>query len=205
MTQSPPDVKAFIPVSDTLQELHDKGPVDHFSLGWLMGILDQHSFGLIMLLLALVAATPGIGFVGGLLLVIPAFQMAVGYPAPVFPRWIADRTLPTQRLGAVVQRAIPVLRHLEKGVHPRWPTVVEASKRIVGFAVLMLCARLLLTPIPLSNVLPALVIAFISLAYLEEDGLMLSIGLLAGFVIIAIDLWVIWDMFLGTKRIHRFW
>jgi hypothetical protein len=34
---------------------------------------------------------------------------------------------------------------------------------------------------------------------------MLLIGLLAGFVIIAVDLWVIWDMFLGTKRINHFW
>lgn len=205
LTQTPPHARAFIPASAMLQEMHDKGPVAHFSLSWLMGILDKHSFGIIMLLLALVAATPGIGFVAGLLLVIPAFQMAAGYPAPSFPRWIADRTLPTKHLGAVVQRAIPVLRYLEKTVHPRWATVVGATKRVVGVAVLMLCARLILTPIPLSNVLPALVIALISLAYLEEDGLVLSIGLLAGFVIIAVDLWAVWEMSQGARRISRFW
>ncbi len=45
----------------------------------------------------------------------------------------------------------------------------------------MLSARLILTPIPLSNILPALIIALISLAYTEEDGLVLSISLLVGF------------------------
>jgi hypothetical protein len=199
-----PHATAFTPASVILQEIQDKGPADHFSLGSLMGMLDKQSFGLIMLLLALVAAAPGIGFVGGLLILIPAFQMAAGYPAPAFPGWIADRTFPTKHLGAVVQRAIPVLRYLETTVRPRWATVVEPTKRVVGVVVMMLSARLLLTPIPLSNVLPALVMALISLAYLEEDGLVLSIGLLAGFVIIAVDLWAVWEMLLGTRHIGLF-
>ena len=38
-----------------------------------------------MLLLAVVALAPGISIVAGLLLMIPAFQMIEGRPAPVFP------------------------------------------------------------------------------------------------------------------------
>jgi len=37
---------------------------------------------------------------------------------------------------------------------------------------------LLLTPLPLSNVAPAMVISLISLAYVEEDGLLLSAAFL---------------------------
>jgi hypothetical protein len=59
------------------------------------------------------------------------------------------------------------------------------TKRVVGIVVLMLVARVMIVPFPLCTILPALVIAWISLAYLEEDGLMLSIGLLAGFVVLA--------------------
>jgi hypothetical protein len=44
--------------------------------------------------------------------------------------------------------------------------------------VVLLTARLLLNPIPLSNVVPAVLIALIALAYLEEDGLLLTVGLL---------------------------
>lgn len=192
LTQSRPDTGAFVPASVILQKLHDQAPADHVTLDWLMSSLQKQSFGLIMLVLAIVAAAPGISLIGGLLLLIPAFQMIVGRPAPTFPRWIAARNLPTQHLGAVVQRAIPMLRYLEKAVYPRCPTPPEATKRVVGIAVMMLSARLILTPIPLSNILPALIIALISLAYTEEDGLVLSISLLIGFVVIALDLAMVW-------------
>ncbi len=135
------------------------------------------------------------------MLLIPAFQMIIGRPAPTFPRWIAARQLPTRRLGTVVQRAITTLGYLEKMVYPRWPTPPGTTRRVIGFTVMLLSARLILTPIPLSNILPALVIALISLAYAEEDGLVLAIGLLIGLAIIAVDVAVIWEMVQGAKRI----
>ena len=202
MTQSRPDARTFIPVYVVLQELHDEAPAGYFTLGSLMGRLHKNSFGLIMLLLAIAAAAPGICTVAGLLLVILAFQMIAGSPAPIFPRWIAARSLPTRHLGAVVQLAIPMLRYLETIVYPRFPTPLQATKRVVGIAVMMLSARLLLNPIPLSNIIPALVMVLISLAYLEEDGLMLLIGLLAGFVVLALDLGLVWEIVHGAKQIR---
>ena len=118
-----------------LQRLHDEAPKDHFTLGWLMGGLSKRSFGLIMLLLAIAALAPGVSIVAGLLLMIPAFQMIAGKTAPVFPRSIADRPLPTRHLAALVQRAVPVLRYFEKVIHPRWPTPFAATKRVVGAVV----------------------------------------------------------------------
>ncbi|MGZ3297252.1 MAG: exopolysaccharide biosynthesis protein, partial [Xanthobacteraceae bacterium] len=105
-----------------LQRLLDEMPAGHFTLGWLMGSLRKRSFGIIMLLLAVVAMEPGVSIIAGLLLMIPAFQMMAAQPAPTFPRCIADRPLPTRDLAALVQRAVPVLRYLEKVIHPRWPT-----------------------------------------------------------------------------------
>lgn len=51
---------------------------------------------------------------------------------------------------------------------------------------MVLSATLVFISIPLSNVVPALVIALISLAYLEEDGALLSIALLAGVIVLAV-------------------
>jgi hypothetical protein len=133
-----------------LQRLHDEAPTDHFTLGWLMGSLHERSFGIIMLLLALVAMALGFSIVAGLLLIIPAFQMIAGRSAPVFPRCIAARPLPTRHLAALVQRAVPVLRYLEKVIHPRWPTPFEATKRFVGTVVAILSTSLVFIPIPLS-------------------------------------------------------
>lgn len=201
MTQNRVDAITVIPASAILQELHDEAPADHFTLDWLMGSLNKHSFGLIILVLSLIAVAPGISLVGGLLLLIPSFQMVVGRPAPTFPHWISTRRLPTRHLGAVVQRAITVLRYIETTVYPRCPTPPEVTKRIVGIAVMMLSTRLLLTPIPLSNIVPALLIALIALAYIEEDGFVLSIALLAAGVVLALDLAVVWKLVHGAKLI----
>ncbi|MBR0674544.1 exopolysaccharide biosynthesis protein, partial [Neoroseomonas soli] len=68
----------------------------------------------------------------------------------------------------------------------------EATKRVVGGIVLLLGACLL-APVPLSNVLPALVITLIAFAYLEEDGLLLCAALLAALSILAATGIVIWE------------
>ena len=115
---------------------------DHFTLG-----LRKRSFGIVMLLLALVAMAPGVSIVAGLLLMIPAFQMNAGQPAPVFPRRIAARPFSTRHLAALVPRAVPVLRYLEKVIHPRWPTPLEATKRLF---IRYLCSDLGQEPIGVS-------------------------------------------------------
>jgi hypothetical protein len=201
----PSDARELIPASIVLQRLHDEAPTDHFTLAWLMGGLRKRSFGIIMLLLSVVAMAPGVSIIAGLLLMIPAFQMIAGQPAPIFPRSIATRPLPTRRLAALVQRALPVLRYLEKMIHPRWPTPHQATKRLVGAVVVMLNTIVVFTPIPLSNVVPALVIALISLAYLEEDGLLLSIALLAGIIVLTVALGAVWETIVGAKWISGLW
>jgi len=46
-----------------------------------------------------------------------------------------------------------------------------------------------------------LTIALISLAYLEEDGILLSIALLAALVLLAVVAAAGWEMAVGTKWI----
>ena len=175
-------------------------------MGWLIGGLSKRSFGIIILLLAIVAMTPGVSIVAGLLLMIPGLQMIAGKPAPVFPRCIAVRRLPTRHLAALVQRTVPVLRYFEKVIHPRWPTPFEATKRVVGAVVVILSVTLVFTPIPLSNVVPAPVIALISLAYLEEDGLLLSIAPLDAVVVLTVELAaVVWETVLSANWIVGLW
>src|SRR6185437_1228314 len=98
-TKPPSDTSVFIPTSVVLQRLHDDAPTGHFTLSWLMGSLRKRSFGIIMLLLAVVAMAPGVCVVAGLLLMIPAFQMIAGHSVPVFPRRISIRPLPTRHRG----------------------------------------------------------------------------------------------------------
>ena len=205
LTPTPvPDAAAFVPASVVLQRLHDEAPIDHFTLGWLLASLHKRSFGIIMLLLALVATAPGIAYIAGLLLMIPAFEMIAGRETPSFPRGIAARPFPTRHLAALMQRAVPVLRFLEKATYPRWPTPPQATKRLVGMFVLLLNIAVVFSPIPFTSIAPALVIALISLAYLEQDGLLLLIGLFAAVVVLAIAAAAVWEAVAGAEWIGRF-
>jgi hypothetical protein len=142
-----------------------------------------------MLCLGLLATMPIGSSVPGLILAVMAVQLISGRPEPVFPDFILKRRLPTKHLLRFGCRAIYVLKYLEKAVHPRWPMTFAVAKRAVGVIILLLAVVLLLTPVPLSNVAPATVISLISVAYLEEDGLLLSAAFLAAIILIAAAVW----------------
>jgi hypothetical protein len=188
-----------------LEDLLDRAPADYFTLGWLMSTLHQRSFGIVMLFLGLFATAPIGSTVPGLILAAVAVQMIAGRCELVFPHFITARPLPTRYLFHLGERAIPMLRYLEKAVHPRWPTTFETAKPFVGIIVLLLTAVLLLTPVPLSNVAPAIVVALIALAYIEEDGLLLCSALLAAVVVIGLASAAVWGTIVSAVLISRNW
>lgn len=201
MEQARFDTKERTLSSRVLEDLLDRAPTDYFTLGWLMSALHQRSFGIVMLFLGVLAAAPIGSTVPGLMLAAVAVQMIAGRDEPVFPHFIVARRLPTRHLFRLGGRAIPLLQYLEKAVHPRWPTTFEAAKRFVGVMVLLLTAVLLLTPLPLSNIPPAIVTALISLAYIEEDGLLLCFAFLAAVVLIGAASAAVWGTIVGAVLI----
>jgi len=205
MEPVPPDPKERAPSSQVLEQLLDQVPADYFTLGWLTVTLQQRSFGIIMLFLGLLAAVPVGSTVPGLLLAALAMQMIAGRSGPIFPRFITARRLPTRHLLRLSRYGIPMLRYLEKAVHPRWPATFEVTKRVTGLMVLLLTAVLLLTPVPLSNIAPAMVIAVIALAYIEEDGLLLAAAILAAMVLISLTSAAVWGAIVGALLVSRIW
>jgi hypothetical protein len=129
--------------------------------------------------------------------------MIFGRRAPIFPHRIADRPLPTRRLAGLVQRAVPLLKKIERFVHPRWHTPPEPTKRVVGAFVLILSVAMVFSPIPFSNVPPAVVIAVIALGYLEGDGVLLSVALLGAAISLTIALVAVWETIRGAEWITR--
>ena len=205
MQQVPTDTKRRMPSSRVLEEVILQAPAEYVTVGWLTSTLHRHSFGIIMLSLGLLATTPVGSTVPALILAVMAVQLIAGRGEPVFPHFIMTRRLPTKQLLRLGGRAIYVLKYLEKAVHPRWPMTFEVAKRAVGVMVLLLTAVLLLTPVPLSNVAPAMVISLISLAYVEEDGLLLSVALLAAIILIGIASAAIWGTIVGAVLISPLW
>ena len=205
MDEVQPDTKERTTSSRVLEHLLQQAPAECFTLGWLMANLQQSSFGLVVLFLGLLATTPIGSTVPGLMLAAVSIQMIAGRRELVFPKFITARSLPTRYLFRVAEHAIPVMQYLERAVHPRWPAAFEATKRFVGIVVLLLTAALLLTPLPLSNIPPAIVIALISVAYLEQDGLLLCLAFLAAVVLISFESAAVWGTIVGAVFISRIW
>ena len=186
--------EAFNTVAMRLEALNEDLPAAHFSLDWMLTKLGVQSTSLIILVLALLAAAPGVSVVAGLLLLVPAAQMIAGRSRPHFPKWIVARPLPSKSLSAILRRAIPALKFIERIVRRRGPAPTRAREIFVGLIVAFLTIRLLTNPLPFSNVVPALVIAVIALAYVEEDGLLLSLALVIGLLTLWADLAVLWKV-----------
>ncbi len=102
-----------------------------------------------------------------------------------------------------MQHAVPVLTYLEKMTHPRWHTALNATGRLAGAVIVILSATMVMIPLPLSNVVPAMMIVIISLARLEEDGLLFTIAMLAGVVASAVALGAVWEVGIGVKWLSR--
>jgi hypothetical protein len=180
------------PTSTILQNLLLHAPDEMVTLDWLMRHLGRRSFGIILLLLGLLACLPGVSAVSGILIAIPAYQMIIARSGPVFPRAFARRSFKKRRLALILARAVPALRFLERFIRPRWHTPFETTKRVVGGAVLLVGA-LLFVPIPLSNVPPALTIVLLAFAYLEEDGALLCASLAIITVLLLVAVGFAWQ------------
>jgi hypothetical protein len=188
---------ARVATSVLLDDLLKDAPAKHVTVEWLVAGLGDRSFGVILLVLALLGLLPGVSAVAGVLLMVPACQMIRARRGVVFPRFAAARRVEVRRLAQVVGRAVPVLRCLERFVRPRWAAPVEATKRVVGGVVLLLAASPL-APIPLSNIPPALVTSLIAFAYLEEDGVLLGIALVVALVMLSVASMAAWEALSAT-------
>lgn len=196
-----PHTKAYVPTSAVLEILLKDAPEDYVTLEWLMAGLHERSFGIVMLLLGLVGLTPGLSAPAGIVLSIPAFQMIMGRPRPIFPRRISSHRLQKRQLARLLMRAIAVLKYVERLIYPRWRPLSAATQRVSGFVILLLSAILLL-PIPLSNLLPALIILLISLALIEDDGVLVATALLAALILLSVASIAIWEAVRATMQME---
>ena len=179
-----------VPTSVIVENLLRDAPAD-VTLEWLVANLQERSFGLVMLLIAAVGLVPGLSPIVGILLVILALQLALGRREPALPRRLAARKFSKARLKRLLDHVIPALRRLERLVRPRWGRFFERTEPLVGIVMLLLGATLL-APVPLSNILPALVVMLLAFSLLEGDGALLAVALASAMISLAITAAAIW-------------
>jgi hypothetical protein len=191
-TVPPGGAKPHVPTSIVLERLIRDAPAGRVTLTWLIGHLRTRSFGIILLLLGVCGLLPVVSPVAGLMLAIPACQMIRAHPVPIFPRRVAERSVATDKLTAMLMRIIPTLRYLERFIRPRWSTPFETSKRVTG-AVVLLLGVCLLAPLPLSNIPISLAVVLVAFAYLEEDGILLAAALAIALGLFAVGIVTLWS------------
>jgi hypothetical protein len=183
-------LSAIAPLEEThtsvlLHRLLKEAPADYFTLDWFIGHLPKRSFGVILLFLALIAILPVISIPARILIIVLTFQIIAGYHSPALPRRWMTRPLPSRYLLKLEHHVIPLLEHLEMAVRPRWPLILNGTRRIAAFVALLLTLLSLLAPLPLSNVPPSLISVLMALSYIEHDGMLLTVAFTAAFVLLA--------------------
>ncbi|MBX2826318.1 MAG: exopolysaccharide biosynthesis protein [Gammaproteobacteria bacterium] len=155
-------------------------------LAGLFVALEQRSFGGVIILLAILGLLPGISIGAGIAIIIIAIQMLFSYPSPRLPGFITQREISTDRLRRTMHRPLVYLTRLEQTIKPRWRflTRQRATKCIAVLIVLL--ALVMITPLPLSNLLPAIALLLIALGLLERDGALVAAGFVASIVALAV-------------------
>jgi len=166
-------------LSDILREIVDQGDSSHITVGDLLRSMDGRAFGALLLIFAfpnVLPAPPGLAAFLGLPLLYLSAQMMLGR-MPWLPPFIDKRSLSRESFRAVIDRGNPILARVEKLLAQRLSALTSApAERVLGGLCLILSLVLML-PIPLGNLLPALAICVVALGILERDGYWILAGL----------------------------
>ena len=121
---------------------------------------------------------PGTSATLGAPLVFLAAQLAFGR-RPWLPAVIARRTMTRSDFAALVSRIGPWLARAERLLRPRMVQLAQPPMEYLVGLVCLLLAVVLVLPVPLGNMLPALAISLLALGVLERDGSWILAGLVA--------------------------
>ncbi|MGA0616567.1 exopolysaccharide biosynthesis protein [Paracoccus sp. KR1-242] len=196
----PHDPDARQSLSQRLADLAHEGVHQRISMRDLLTLLPGRSLAALILIFAapnVLPAPPGMSAVLGLPLVYLSYQMMMAQK-PWLPPLIAQRSVSRATFTALVRRVTPALAWLERMLRPRLQSLAgEVAQRIVGGLCLLLSLVLVL-PVPLGNMLPALAISLAMLGLLGRDGLWVAVGGLVGIVSFVIAVGVVYAMIKAT-------
>ena len=171
--------------SQVLLDLVRKFPGERMTLQDVMNGLGERSFGFVLLLfgvLSAIAIVPGLATVTAIPLLFFGLQMLAGYRTPWLPKSISQREFAKADLLATIERAVPAMRWVETICKPRFQFLIgRFGERLLGLLVFIL-ALVIALPGPGTNFAPGVAIAFMAIAIIERDGLLVFAGVLASLV-----------------------
>jgi hypothetical protein len=171
-------------VSELLHALAQQPGRERVSVRDLINALGDRALGALLFLFAfpnVLPVPPGTSALLGLPLLFLAAQLMIGR-RPWLPAVLSARSMAHADFAALVHRITPWLKRAERLLRPRlsW-LALPPMENAIG-ALCLLLALVLVLPIPLGNVLPAVAISLLALAVLERDGLWVLAGLAVAVV-----------------------
>lgn len=147
-------------------------------MGQLLHLHGEASAAMLLLLVSLLSLTPLLGV--SLLILLIAHRWHRPDVAVPMPAWIAAMPLGERWSSRIQALLAAVQRWAKRWLRPRWIVLMApATYRAWGCWIGAL-GLLLLLPLPLANVLPAMSLALLSLAWVARDGLALALSAALG-------------------------
>lgn len=177
-------------ISDRLDQLAAQAKTvgDEVSLQWIFETLHERAFGFFLLILALPCCIPflyGIPQVVSLPLMFVSAQIVAGRSVPWLPARLGARSVSTDGLASLAERAGPWLRRIEMFSRPRLGVLTRAPMdRVIGLALVLFSASILV-PLPGTNTVPGFAVVIIAMGLLQRDGILVALGALLGTAWIA--------------------
>jgi len=166
-------------LSELLLSMAEPLDRERVSVRDLIDALGDRALGALLFLFAfpnVLPVPPGTSAVLGAPLVFLAAQLMVGR-GPWLPRLLSSRSMSRTDFASLVRRIAPWLKRGELMLRPRLSWLARPPMEFGIGAVCLLLAIVLVLPIPLGNVLPAVAISLLALAIVERDGLWVLAGL----------------------------
>ncbi|WP_169788564.1 exopolysaccharide biosynthesis protein [Blastochloris viridis] len=173
------------PISQILRGVLDHVEGETLTIGDIVSALGDRAMAILMILFSLpncVPVPPGVGLVFGFPMILVALQMVLGRHLPWLPGVLLNRRLKAKDYARLMDVAEPRLKRVEAYLKPRYTFLFsDLADRFTG-AFFVLCAVSVILPLPGSNFPPAVAAVLMSLAIVEEDGVVFSIGVVIGVI-----------------------
>ena len=186
-------------LSQLLRQLADDTSRDRIAVGDLLHALGDRATGALLFIFAfpnILPVPPGTSAILGAPLVFLAAQLTFGM-RPWLPGIISRRSMSRTDFHGMMRRVVPWLERAENLLRPRVSVLALPPCEYVIGLVCLLLALVLVLPIPLGNMLPALSISLLALGLLERDGYAIATGVVAASASAVVVSGVIWGIVKG--------
>ena len=180
MTDAPtPEQKDDVSHNDTrlLRRLADDGGDRGLTLHEIRDRMDERAYGLLILLLSIPCLVPGlygVPQVVGVIIILVAAQLLAGREEPWLPRWMLALRAKGSWLKAMADFAESKLSWIDRLSRPRLTRFADGPGEKLA-AVFMILATLTIV-LPMTNTIPSIALALLSVGLIQRDGLFVIAG-----------------------------